>query len=889
MTRLASFAALVGVLYSWQAPLAAQEPAVQLNALVLHFTPETVADVERLPLALRRPLTLRLEGVSVERAVREIVTRARLNLSYSGAVLPLKRFVTVDVEHASVMEALRQALAGVPLELWVSTSGKMLLVPIAEEGTQGGTIAGRVTDAKTGQGVASARVTIDGASLSALTNDSGGFRVTNVPAGAHTVTVRRIGYGQGVASVTVAADEEAIVDVRLELSASPLDAVVVTGTMVPTEVKALPSPITVITAEQIREKNIQRVDELFRGEIPGVVSFEEELNAGISRVFVRGASALSGLGEVKTYVDGVQVAAPSFLSTIDPRMIDRVELIRGPQASTIYGSQALNGVLQIFTKKGVVTPRPTVEGGFSAGTIETKWADPRAAPTYRSNLSIAGGAGGFSYIVGGTRVHKGEWFTGYGDTDHSFFGSFRASQAWLSAEFSGRLHIQNRMAGPPPWYAPFDSVRPTAKQQENNYQTTGVGVTLRARTTSFWEQAVTIGAERFLQEFLTVVPPNPGDSLQTFTAEVLHSSIRLTSSLQGALGPSLAGSFLAGVDLNAEKSTNSGGKGPYTTGSFPRNTFAGRFVSESRGYFAQGQLWIADRLFLTAGLRAEDDPYYGDDYGLAWSPRVGVSYVRDLGAVTFKPRFSYGKSIRPPLSTARLGSSTSTQITLANPNIGPEAQQGFDAGVELYAGQRLSLQITYYDQDVTGLIDRVIDSVGPPQVRHFENIGKAKNRGVELETSLGLLRGLTLSGTYSFAESEVRRLSPDYSGALRVGQQILAVPKHSGGATLRYGGRGWTASVGARSLGSWNHYNLTAYYTCLYLSTGCRNSTGNLADYIEPYSGLTKFRMGVSRQLNGRWTARLDVENLTNDYSVEELDTNTPIGRVTTLGFDFRL
>jgi outer membrane receptor protein involved in Fe transport len=843
-------------------------------------------DVRRTPM-LRRRISVAFDGVTLREALSEISRQGNIPLMYSADDLPLDSRVRLRADSISVAGALSEVLLDAGVDVLMSADGRAALVRRAP--VQVGTIVGRVTDARAGTGLEQATVWVEGTSLRATTQVDGAYRIADVPSGTQTVSVRRLGYRRQSQTVVVVADQEVTADFALEAAATTLDEVVVTGTMVETARKALPSPITVITADEIREQNVQRVDQLFRGEVPGVFSFDEELSAGISRVFVRGGSSLSGLGEVKTYVDGVQVAAPSFLSTIDPGMIDRVELIRGPQASTIYGSQALNGVLQIFTKKGVLTPRPTVEGSFTGGMIQTRWADPSAAPMYRSNLTVAGGAEGFSYSVGGTRVHKGEWVTGFRDTDHSFFGSFRASQAWLTAEFSGRLHTQNRTTGVPPYYMPFDSVRPVAKQQQNNYQTTGVGVTLRVRTTSFWEQTVTIGAERFLQEFVTVEPAKPGDSLQTFTAELLNTSLRLSSALQGVVARSLTGSVIAGVDLNGDKSTNSGGTGPYTIGNFPKNVFAGRFDRTSRGYFVQGQLGVADRLFLTAGLRAEKDPYYGADYGLAWAPRVGVSYVTNLGRVTLKPRFSYGKSIRPPSPTARLGSTTSTQITLPNPNVGPESQQGFDAGIELYAGARLSLQATYYDQNVDGLIDRVIRDVGPPQVRIFENIGEVKNRGVELEASLGLLRGFTLRGTYSLAESEVRQVSPDYTGGLAVGDQLPAVPKHTGGASLRYVANGWTASLGARSLGTWNHYNLTAYYTCLYLGTGCRNTTGNVADYRDPYPGFTKFRMSVSRQLNGRWTARLDVENLTNDYSVEELDTNTPIGRVATFGFDFRL
>lgn len=870
---------------------AAQDVAVQLADRRPRFLLATASsnvplDVRTVPL-LHRRVSLDLPDATLEQALTQIARQSGIRFMYSKDVLPLEGRVRFQAKDITVAATLTELLIDTGVDVVLSQRGQVMLVqrsPLLV-----GTIAGRVTDQRSASGLEQATVWVEGTGLRTNTQSDGGYRIANVPPGTHTVSARRLGYGRQSKSVVVEADREATADFALEIVATPLDEVVVTGTIVETARKALPSPITVIPAEQIREKNIQRVDQLFRGDVPGVFSFEEELNAGISRLFVRGASNLFGLGEVKTYVDGIEIAAPSFLSTIDPNMIDRVELIRGPQASTIYGSQALNGVLQIFTKKGVPTARPTVEGSFTTGAIQTRWADPSAVPTYRGNLTVAGGGEGYSYSVGGTRRYQGEWVTGFRHTEHSMFGSFRTSHGWLTADFSGRLHTQNRTRGVAPFFKQFESVLSLAKETDNNYQTTGVGVTLRARTTAFWEQTLTVGAERFLQEFVGVLPANPGDSVQTFTAELLNTSVRLTSTLQGALARSLAGSIIAGVDLAAEKSTSSGGAGPYNTGNFPKNPFAGRLESKSRGYFMQGQLGIADRLFLTAGLRAEDDPYYGEAYGLAWSPRVGASYVTNLGRVTLKPRISYGKSIRPPGSEARLGSTTPSSITVENPNIGPEVQQGLDAGLELYAGERLSLQATYYDQNVTGLIDRVIREVGPPRVQIFENIGKAKNRGVELEASLGLLRGVTLSGTYSIAESEVRRVSPDYTGALRVGEQLLAVPKHTGGATLRYAARGWIASLSASATGSWNHYNLTAYYTCLYRGTGCRNTTGNLADYLDPYPGFTKLRMGVSRQLNGRLTARFDVENLGNDYSTEELDTNTPIGRVTTIGIDFRL
>lgn len=844
-------------------------------------------DPARAPIFQRR-VTLALEHATVGEALRAVSRQAGIRLVYSRDVLDPKAPTRIKAEGITVAGALTEILLGAGVDVVLSTGDRVTLAP-REIPPAPGSIVGRVIDKATGGPIAGALVVVQGTSKHATVTSDGSYRIADVPEGTHTVRARYIGYSPASSTVAVVGGEEVTADFALEKSIQRLDEVVTTGTLVETERKALPSPITVITADEIREKNIQRVDQLFRGDVAGAFSFDTGSDDDISRIFVRGGSSLAGRGEVKTYIDGVQVASASILSTIDPGMIERVELIRGPQASTIYGSQALNGVLQIFTKKGVRTPRPSVDGRFAAGAIQTKWADQSAAPTYRGNLAVSGGGQNFSYSVGGTRLYKGEWVTNFRDTEHNLFGGFRAEQDWLTAEFSGRIHTQNRKNAHSPFFRPFADILAIPEEQDINYQTTGVGLTVRARTTAFWEQAVTVGAERLLQEFVVVEPANPGDSLQTFSAEILHSTITFTSSLRGTLTRSLAGSVIAGVDLTSEKSTASGGQGRYNTGDFPKNPFASRLVSKSRGYFAQGQLGVSDQFFFTAGIRAEDDPFFGEGHGLAWAPRAGVAYVRDLGGVTIKPRFSYGKSIRPPFSTARLGSTESNQITLPNPDIGPETQQGFDLGIEVYAGERLSLQATYYDQNVTDLIDQVIQTLGPPEIRIFQNIGKIKNRGVELEAAVGLVRGLTLSGTYSIAESEVRQLSPSYGGDLQVGDQLLGVPKYTGGAGLRYAGYGWTANLGMRVSSSWNHYNFTAYYNCVFAGTGCRNTTGSLADYRVQYPGFTKLRMGISRQLTDRLTARLDVENLANDYSTEERDTNTPIGRTTTVGLDFQL
>ena len=121
---------------------------------------------------------------------------------------------------------------------------------------------------------------------------------------------------------------------------------------------------------------------------------------------------------------------------------------------------------------------------------------------------------------------------------------------------------------------------------------------------------------------------------------------------------------------------------------------------------------------------------------------------------------------------------------MANPNLGPERQEGTDGGLDLYFGQRASLQATYYDQTAIDLIDNVVFS-SSPYTYQFQNVGRIKNKGGEFQGRLNVGR-FSLAGTYSITSSVVRRLSPTYSGDLKPGDRMLGIPKYTAGATVSY-------------------------------------------------------------------------------------------------------
>ena len=828
---------------------------------------------------LRRRVGLSLDGVTVSEALAEIARVSGLQIVYADGVVAGEGRVHLKALEITVAAALTVALLDAGVDVVVTPGGSVVLMKSGVQET--GSVSGRVTDAKTGQGVAGARVMLDGTGFGTATNDTGGFRITNVPPGTYTVTVRRIGYAQGVGSVTVAADEGAVVDVRLEVSASPLDAVVVTGTVVPTEVKALPNPISVITAEQLEQQNVRLVDDLFRGTVPGATSWALGPLDYSSIIRVRGVSSLSTSGTIKTYVDGVELANNFLVATIDPKSIERIEIVRGPQASTLYGAEALNGVMQVFTKKGSGSQRPTLSLTLSGGPFETKWRATTAVAQQEYALSVGGGTGDYGYNLGGTHGRTGEWLDQFFVHKSSLYGSLQGTQGPLSATLTGRYYTESR--GFPLWplTQPYPALRPD--HDEQRLTDLSLGVTLGYRVRRRWQHQLTLGYNGFGQR-IQYNPFTQNPRFRRYTNESSKPSIAYNTGLDIPLSPAVTANLTAGADHFAygRTITQVSSQDPDNTVGVMLDEFAPANYTNT-GYFLQSRIGIQDQLFFTAGIRADRNGTFGAEYGLAWAPRVGTSYVQPLGAgVTLKARASYGKGIRAPAPNQRLASVSSGAQTLANPKLGPETQVGGDAGLDLYLGERTSLGVTLYDQRAEDLIDYVVvDPSTTPPTRQFQNIGEIRNRGLELEARVGLLRSLTLAGTISAISSKVRTLSPSYTGAYRPGDPLLSTPTRLGGATVTYVVGRSSATVSMTYFGSWTGYNWADRYASLF---GGEPYRGSERAYWRRYPGFAKLKLGLSHEFARSITGFLSVENLTNDTSVEYDDSIVTPGRVSVLG-----
>jgi TonB-linked SusC/RagA family outer membrane protein len=235
-----------------------------------------------------------------------------------------------------------------------------ITAPAAAQRT--GTIRGVVTDAGSGRPIEGVQVSVEGTRIGAITNEEGRYELANVPSGGVRVRVRMIGYSSQLAEATVGAAPVEL-NIALRESVIALDAVVVTGTGAAVEKKQLGNTIATLDMANIEEAPVQSFSEALTAREPSVTINASSGIAGAgSRIRIRGSNSLSMTNEPVVYVDGVRIDAgsgqgynavnPSRLDDLDPNAIERVEILKGAAAATLYGSEASSGVIQIFTKKG---------------------------------------------------------------------------------------------------------------------------------------------------------------------------------------------------------------------------------------------------------------------------------------------------------------------------------------------------------------------------------------------------------------------------------------------------------------------------------------------------------------------------------------------------------
>ncbi len=228
-----------------------------------------------------------------------------------------------------------------------------------------GTVSGRITDSTSGAPVAQARVLVTGTTIGTFTADNGTFVLRQVPVGSTSLSIARVGYEARQVTATVTEGGTTTLNVELKQAAFSLAAVVSTATGQQRKIELANATATINVADDIAEAPVANLGQLLSGRAAGVQVVSTGETGGGSRIRIRGQSSLSLNNQPVIIIDGVRVtgtagssalgvggATPSRLDDINPEEIENIEIVKGPSAATLYGTEAAAGVINITTKRG---------------------------------------------------------------------------------------------------------------------------------------------------------------------------------------------------------------------------------------------------------------------------------------------------------------------------------------------------------------------------------------------------------------------------------------------------------------------------------------------------------------------------------------------------------
>lgn len=509
-----------------------------------------------------------------------------------------------------------------------------------------------------------------------------------------------------------------------------------TATRTPVSERTLGTATDFIGADEIARRQVSSLADLI-GDAAGAPMLASGAPGGATSLFLRGANS----NQTLFLVDGLRMNDPNtdyavFLGGACVSACDSLEIAHGPQ-STLYGGEAIGGVVSLRAQRGAGEPqsRVAIEAG-SFGTVQgaVSAQGERGATAY--NVSLQGG-----------------------HTDND-----RPNNAFDSVNATLRLdRVVNEsvaVGGTLRWFhghyeSPGDRFTndPDNTEQEDNVLAT---VFADVKAGDVWHTRVTLGGQD--RRFRSA---NPGAAGTQVTLIKNHRAVLdWQSTFTGLERHRVTGGFAG--EINRTRNTGFG---------------AINERQELLAFFLQDEFSPVDDVYLTAGLRSDDF----DTFGRKTTGRATAAWL--VAAQRVKWRASYGTAFRSPSFLDLYGQSA---FYTGNPNLRPESARGWDAGVDYYlAGERGTLGATWFENRFSDLI--VYDFASLPST--VVNVERARTRGVELKADFAWNETTRMQVGYTYLEAE--NLTQD--------TRLLRRPRHRASADLwRDFGAGFSLGAGVR-------------------------------------------------------------------------------------------
>ncbi|MGB6386819.1 MAG: TonB-dependent receptor [Terriglobales bacterium] len=599
--------------------------------------------------------------------------------------------------------------------------------------------------------------------------------------------------------------------------ATAAETVVVTATRNPVVSQTAGAEVSTLNSGQLEVMQPIAADDVMRF-LPGAVVNTAGQRGGISSLFVRGGESTYN----KVIVDGVAVDNPGEtfdFGTLPLTQADRIEFVRGAQ-STLYGSDAMTSVIQVWTRTGS-TSVPELRFGADSGNFGTA----------NGYASLAGAHNRFDYNFFGNQFNTNGEGVNNANSD-SLQGANVGMAITDQVGLRVRVRHSNSYTGVPgEWDFNGDPLLQPDPGEWAHLNSLLGSVELTVAQPSGWQHRFT-GFDYLYQYTDINLSSNP-DNYDDFPGHTYNNINRAGFEYQGDYSERTWSHSTFGYRIENE------------------NGFVGSYGAQSPGQrleqdaYLQQQLTLG-RLSVIAGGRF----VHNSGFGNTGVPRVALTLLALRGGEIFsgtRLRFTYATGFMEP---ALYETFANLPYYVANPGLLPERTRSFEAGVQqnLFAG-RWVLNATYFNNLFHDQIEYGINQSG---IGQFFNLQQSFAQGTEFELQGRIWKRLTLNTAYTYTSTEILQAplctSENYCESFyAAGNPLLRRPKHSATTLLSYLGTRWGANLGGSFVGRRPDSDFDGFN-------------------IDHAAGYARVDLGGWYAINSRITAYANVQNALNDH-----------------------
>ncbi|MGD1216435.1 MAG: TonB-dependent receptor [Terriglobales bacterium] len=635
--------------------------------------------------------------------------------------------------------------------------------------------------------------------------------------GSYRVQVLAPGFAAEMVTVDLPPTSE-VVTIKLRV-ATAAETVVVTATRTPVPSQAAGADVDSLSSQQLEVMQPIAADDTLRF-LPGAVVNTAGQRGGISSLFVRGGESTYN----KVIVDGVAVDNPGEtfdFGTLPLAQADRLEFVRGAQ-STLYGSDAMTSVVQVWTRTGS-TPVPELRFGADGGNFGTA----------NGYASLAGAHGRFDYNFFGDQFNT----NGQGVND-AYSDSLQGANVGvaLSDRASLRVHMRhsNSHTGVPgEWDFNGDPLQPPDPSEWSQLNSLLGSVELTVAAPSGWQHR--FSGFDYLYRYIEVNLNGDPARVDDYPSHEYDHINRVGFEYQGDYSERTWAHSTFGYRIENEN----GSTGDLD---YPPETPGQRLNQDA---YLQQQLTLG-RLSVIAGGRFVHSSVFGN----TGVPRVALTLLAFRGGEFFsgtRLRFSYATGFMEP---AFYQTFAGAPYYVPNPGLLPERTRAFEAGFQqkLLAG-RWALDATYFNNLFHDQIEYGTNQAG---VGQFFNVQQSLAHGAEVELQGRIRTRLSLNAAYTYTSTQYLQAplctpanfcDPLYDK----GNPLLRRPKHSATLLLSCLGTRWGANLGGSFVG--------------------RRADSDFDGFgIDHAAGYARVDLGGWYAINSRITAYANVGNALNDH-----------------------